>query len=251
MNVENGGGFLTSRGADKQSMKHIGFGIGVLGLLVALCVLAAGGAVADTHGQDAPENGSANGSFGAEVSSFMQASTADAQTEVEAGMFQAAMQRAETAEERRELVAQRQERLAQRQAELGERRAEIDGEEPNPKNRALATRVSVGADGLERAVDETEAQAHQLGLDTETLNEIRTNASSLKGDVADLARDLGGQQRGQGQDEPNDAERGNERGNEGEDARPDDRGQDGDRGNSSQHTVPYPDDGADDSSESN
>lgn len=231
-------------------MKHIGFGIGVLGLLVALCVLAAGGAVADTHGQEAPGNESANGSFGAEVSSFMQASTADAETEVEAGMFQAAMQNAESAEERREIVAQRQERLQQRQAELQERRAAIDGDQPNPKNRALATRVSVGADGLERAVDHTEEHAHQLGLDTAKLNEIRTNASSLKGDVAELARDLGGQQRGEGRGNEDRNEGGSERG-EGGNPDPDERGQGGDRGNSSQHTVPYPDDGVDDSSDGN
>lgn len=161
------------------------------GLLVALAVLLAatmGGAVADSHGNETE----ANASVGAEVSSFMQASTAEAEGEVDDGMFEAALNRTDDPEVRRQLVENRTQRLEQRQQRLEERRAEIRGT-GDVRDRALAVRVAVGADRLEQSVNETEPVAASVGVDTERLTQLRTNARNLTGgEVSDLARGLAG-----------------------------------------------------------
>lgn len=170
-------------------MNHDAVGSGVLVGLLLLFAAASGGAVADVQETEDPE---ANETFGAEVSSFMQASTADAETEVDEGMFRAGMNRAETGEERRRLIEKRQARLAARHAQLQDYREEFSTDQPAAKNRAVAARVSVGADGLERSVESTQEHAVRAGLDTSQLSDLRNGATELRGQVADLARQLGG-----------------------------------------------------------
>lgn len=168
------------------------------GLLVAVAVFAAVamGAVVADDGGDA--DGEANASFGAEVSSFMQANAAEAEGEVDDGMFGAAMNRTDDPEERRQLIEQRQQRLEERQQRLEERRNRISND-GDVSDRALATGVTVGADRLERSANGTERAAEAAGLDTERLNEIRRNASELAGpDVSDLARGMADAPRGPG-----------------------------------------------------
>lgn len=165
------------------------------GLLVVLAVLAMGamgGAVADSHGNETDANVSENASVGAEVSSFMQASTAEAEGEVDDGMFKAALNRTEDPEERRQLVENRTQRLEERQQRLEERRAAIQNT-GDVRDRALAVRVAVGADHLEKSVNQTEPVAASVGVDTERLQQLRTNARNLSGgEVADLAQGLAG-----------------------------------------------------------
>ncbi|WP_336135539.1 hypothetical protein [Natronomonas amylolytica] len=166
------------------------------GLLVALAVLAVatmGGAVADTQDNGTEANAAgANVSVGAEVSSFMQASTAEAEGEVDDGMFEASLRRTEDPEERRRLVENRTRRLEERQQRLENRRANIEGS-GTVRDRALAVGVAVGANQLEESVNETEPVAERVGVDTGRLHELRTNARNLSGgDVADLARGIAG-----------------------------------------------------------
>jgi hypothetical protein len=166
------------------------------GLLVALAVLAVatmGGAVADTHTTETGANASSgNASVGAEVSSFMQASTAEAEGEVDDGMFEAALNRTEDPEERRQLVENRTQRLEERQQRLEERRADIRNS-GGVRNRALAVRVAVGATQLSESVNETEPVAASVGVNTTRLEQLRTNARNLSGgEVAELARGLAG-----------------------------------------------------------
>ncbi|QLD86944.1 hypothetical protein HWV23_14810 [Natronomonas halophila] len=166
------------------------------GLLVALAVLAVaamGGAVADTHTTETGANASSgNASVGAEVSSFMQASTAEAEGEVDDGMFDAALSRTEDPEERRQLIENRTQRLEERQQRLEERRADIRST-GNVRDRALAVRVAVGATQLTESVNETEPVAASAGVNTTRLEQLRTNARDLSGgEVAELARSLAG-----------------------------------------------------------
>lgn len=167
-------------------MKRTAVGAGLLVVLVAIAALAAGGGTAAAQ----PDNGTEDDvPLGAEISSFMQASSAEAEGEVDDGMFQAAMQRANDSEERRALIEQRQQRLQERQARLQERRARISGgdDEFHPRDYALATHVEVGADRLERSAAGTQRAAEQAGVDTAALDEIRRNASELRGhEVAEL-----------------------------------------------------------------
>jgi hypothetical protein len=164
--------------------------------VAVLAAVTVGGAVADSSGNAAATNGSgeaaANASMGAEVSSFMQASTAKTEGEVDDEMFEAALSRTTDPEERRRLVENRTQRLAERHQRLEERRAEIRSN-GTVRNRALAVRVAVGADQLTRSVNETEPVAASVGADTERLHELRTNARNLSGgEVAELARGLTG-----------------------------------------------------------
>jgi hypothetical protein len=166
------------------------------GVVVALAVLAVavmGGAVADTHTTETRANASSgNASVGAEVSSFMQASTAEAEGEVDDGMFEAALNRTEDPEERRQLIENRTQRLEERQQRLEERRTDIRST-GDVRDRALAVRVAVGATQLTESINETEPVAASAGVNTTRLQQLRTNARGLSGgEVADLARGLAG-----------------------------------------------------------
>lgn len=161
----------------------------VVGVL-ALTMLAVGGVFAD----DATDDGETNESFGAEMSSFAQASTAEAEGEIDDGVFAAAMNRTDDADERRVLIEQRQERLEQRHERLANERStleSVDEADASVKDRATAARVEAGAVGLERSINGTERAAVTAGLDTNRLDELRMNARELRGpEVAALARSI-------------------------------------------------------------
>jgi len=144
--------------------------------LALLAAVAAGGATTATTQADA----GANASFGAEVSSFMQASSAETEGEIDDGMFAAAMNRTDDPEERRRLIEQRQEALTERQQRLQRRQERLA--EAGPLERyAIATELAVGAAELEQSVARTERAAEDVGMNTSALAEIRTNASEMRG----------------------------------------------------------------------
>lgn len=164
-------------------MRRIVLGVGGVALVALLFGGLATG-VATAQNADA----GTNASFGAEVSSFMQASGAETRDELDGEMFDAALNRTEDPEDRAELIEERQQRLEERHQELRSQRDALDGE-PTVRKRALATRVAVGANGLERSVNNTEKAAMEAGVDTERLVAIRSNASELRGaDVSELAK---------------------------------------------------------------
>lgn len=198
-------------------MKQNAVGAGVLVAILLLFAAATGGAVADVQDEEESE---ANGTFGAEVSSFMQASTAEAETEVEEGVFRAGMRRADTPEEQRQLIERRQARLAARQVQLQEQRDELADDQSAAKNRAVATRVKVGAKGLERSVESTQEHAARVGINTDQLNDLREHARSLSENVSEYARELAGS-----------AGAGNDRSSNGNDDPPGADKRNGDKGN--------------------
>lgn len=176
-------------------MKRTAVGAGLLVALLAVAVVGVGGVAAQDDGENATAT---NASLGTEISSFMQASSAEAEGEVDDGMFDAALDRTDDPAERRTLVERRQQRLQERQARLEDRRASLsDGnatDAPGVREHALATHVTVGATELEQSVNGTERAAQAAGLDTEALAEIRSSARELRGpEVAELARNLAGQ----------------------------------------------------------
>lgn len=189
-------------------MKRTTAYVGALLLCVAVAAVAAGGVAATTltdattpasttpASTTTPTDGAAgaSGTFGAEISTFMQSSTAAAEGQVEDGMFSAGLSRVDDPDERRALIERRQERLRQRQVELEERRERIsEGDGPGLRDRALAAHVAVGAAQLERSANGTERAARAAGLDTEALEEIRSNAREMRGPaIAALARNLTG-----------------------------------------------------------
>lgn len=177
---------------------------GLTALLVVLAVVVAtvpAGALpalstdaSATASQDGGANAS-NASLGASVSGFMQASAADAEGEVEDGMFSARFNDA-SAENRRDLVNARAGTLEKRLEDLRAQRAELldstDGE-PTVAERAKAARLAARIDALEESIDTTSEAAERAGVDVSRLAELRASASELTGpEVAELARGLAG-----------------------------------------------------------
>lgn len=182
--------------------------LGIIAILVGLAVvvaavpagalpaMATGASASVTQDGGANASNASNASLGASVSGFMQASAADAEGEVEDGMFNARFDNA-TANQRADLVRARADTLEQRLDRLREQRAELlnstDGEEPSVADRAKAARLSARIDALEESINTTSDAAERAGVDLEQLDELRANASGLTGpEVAELARGLAG-----------------------------------------------------------
>ena len=164
--------------------------VGVSGFILAALLL--GGLAAGIGAAQTADAGT-NASFGAEVSSFMQASEAEAESEVDNEMFETALNRTEDPEERRALIEQREQRLEERHQELRAQRSALDGA-PNVRAHAVATRVTVGAGELERSVNETAKMAAKAGVEARGLGALRSNARELRdSDVEALTPAIAGQ----------------------------------------------------------
>lgn len=161
----------------------------VFALGLALVATAAAGGAAGTTAQ---ANASANASFGAEVSSFMQASSAEAPAEVEDGIFSIALNRTDDPEERKRLIEDRVAALQEREQRL-EARQEALNDSEGVARYAIATEVAVSAAELEESATGTERAAEAAGLNTTALAEIRANASEMHGRaVAEIAGGIAG-----------------------------------------------------------
>ena len=163
-----------------------------VGLIAAVTLLSAAAAASVAGAQaDAGTNASTNASFGAEVSSFMQASSAEAEGEVDDGIFVAALERTNDPEQRRALVETRTAELTERQERLRQRQERLNKTDPVAQY-AIATEVAVGAAELERAANRTELAAQAREANDTALAEIRDNASEMRGwAVAEIAGSIG------------------------------------------------------------
>jgi len=141
----------------------------------------------ETNASDRPAT------FGAVVSSFMQTSAADAENEVEAGLFEARFDRS-NASERARLVRQRATQLGDRIEELREERATLlEAGNVSVRERAEAARLAAQSSGLADSIDRTvsAAQAANVELNRTRLDGLRSEARNLTGpEVAELARGL-------------------------------------------------------------
>ncbi|WP_276252642.1 hypothetical protein [Halomontanus rarus] len=170
------------------------------------------------------ESTTTNETTGADVSTFMQASAADADETVDAEMFIVAFENGDN-ETRTELVSERTTQLEAKLERLEADREELDEQEdelnPAARKAKLAT-LAVRISSLERAINETQPRAAEAGVDTAALEKLRTNASTLSGpDVAEIARNISGVEppRGPPEDVPgNDAGPGSNAGGNGENA---------------------------------
>jgi hypothetical protein len=138
-------------------------------------------------------NATQNASFGATVSSFMQASAADTESEVEEGMFDARFNRS-NASERARLVRARASTIRDRVEELREeRRRLLSGDDVSVQARAEAARLAVRARGLSNSINGVQRKAERSGvsLDSVDLDELRRNAANVTGrQVAAVVTDL-------------------------------------------------------------
>jgi hypothetical protein len=170
--------------------------------LVAVPVFGAVGGIAPaSDGASAVQtNGTndtaSNVSIGARISSFMQASSAETDSSVEAGMWAAKYNQSEESE-RPAVVQSRIDRLERRSERLRERMADLqakheNGTMPRVAYRARASRLTAELNALDESINETDERARAVGVNTSQLDQLRTQARNLSGqEVAAVARDLG------------------------------------------------------------
>jgi hypothetical protein len=127
------------------------------------------------------------------VASFAQASAAEAEAEVEHGMFEAAVNRT-NGSAREAVIRQRAAELEQRVERLRRERAELTNRsELSIAERARAARVTTSSDNLRNNINETAQVAMEAGVNTTRLERLRSEARELSGpEVAEIARGLSG-----------------------------------------------------------
>ncbi|MFB6165176.1 MAG: hypothetical protein ABEJ31_08460 [Haloarculaceae archaeon] len=155
-----------------------------------------GGLAAADDGTDgAGDNATGNVSFGAQLSSFVQANAAEANGSVESGMWRAAFDepgrpdRAAMVDHRVASLERRLERLRGRLDALAA--ARDNGTLPRGAFVAQASHVTAEIDALEAAVNDTAAAADGADVNAPNLDRLRTQAHEMSGQqVARLARSM-------------------------------------------------------------
>ncbi|MFC4988427.1 MULTISPECIES: hypothetical protein [Saliphagus] len=162
----------------------------LLVLAVLSVVVASAGSIAVADGDDGTdEPAGAERPMGTELSTFLQSSTADAGAAVTTGMFLAGYENGD-ADRREAAVA---ERTAELEAKLSTLRDEHDrlSDRTNassiadrPEAASLAytaqlTRLEAEIETLERAIDELAPRADEVGIESESVAELRTGAAEL------------------------------------------------------------------------
>lgn len=156
-----------------------------------------------TAGNGTADGGAANATFGAQVSSFMQASAASANSSIESGVWRASVDRRPEAARGR-AVAQRVEVLEARLDRLRNRSARL-GDTPGESGVAYTARASAlraRLDSLREAIGEANETARRVGVNTTRLDRLRDRAANVTGpEVPGRARgitDVDGEFSGQG-----------------------------------------------------
>lgn len=132
--------------------------------------------------------------FGASVSAFVQTSAADAEGEVNDGVFSARFEEASN-ETRESLVQERTDRLADRIDRLRDERAVLLNTTRNltVAERAQAARLAARIDSLQATLNVTADAARTAGVNETRLTTLREQANELSGpEVAERARGLAG-----------------------------------------------------------
>ncbi|WP_135662517.1 hypothetical protein [Halorhabdus rudnickae] len=143
--------------------------------------------VAQVTGGNASE-----GTFGSQMSAFMQSSAATASDSVETGMWvQRVDENASTAARQ---VQSRTERLENRLQRLEASLDRMQGQGVNVTDPATAgevARLTTRVRNLQRSINETERVADRTGVNAVRLDRLRTEAANLSGhEVASMARNL-------------------------------------------------------------
>ncbi|WP_049922451.1 hypothetical protein [Halopiger djelfimassiliensis] len=159
--------------------------VAVVGLTVAPVASAAFGNVIADDGSDAEveTNTTASNTTETTVSTFMQASAADAETSVETGLFEAEYEQADDAT-RAAIVADRTDDLETTLESLEAERDELrerKGTLPEAQYQARMTRLAVEIPALERSAERTKPRANETGVDERRLDTLQERASELAG----------------------------------------------------------------------
>lgn len=188
-----------------QSARAVAKPLLVVGVVVALvCVVGfsapvAGQSATDAEaGQSTTDAETGNASFGAQISSFMQSTAAEANDTVDDGMWRAEV---DDTDSPNASVSQRAERLRDRLTSLENRTETLSAGQDGPPGlvytaRASAVRARIAT--LQKSIDETAQVARDNGVDDATLATLRDRANDVNGpSVPGVARNLTTPDRGQ------------------------------------------------------
>jgi len=162
----------------------------------------------------ATQNDSASG-MGTQLTAFLQSNSAAANDTVENGMWKSAYNQSNETE-RTQLVTNRAGSLEQRLERLQERNATLEQQYENGTISEQAyvaqrSRLVAEIEGLQTAINDTDAAAEQAGVSDAALEQLKQNASEFSGQqVASVARGIAGPPEnvgpdGEGQGPPEDA----------------------------------------------
>ena len=169
-------------------------------VVAPVAAFAPAGPVPQAGGSGGGDNGAANGGadnrttngpFGAQVTSFMQASAASANSSVESGVWRTSVNRSAQPERavrsRAAALERRLDRLRNRSEALDTMRGEI----PEVAYTARASALRARVDALRTAVSEANETARQVGVNATRLDRLRDRAANTTGpEVAALARNI-------------------------------------------------------------
>lgn len=160
---------------------------------VAVAVAASPAAGVATQQPASLQDNDSDDGFGATISSFMQASAADAEGSVDNGMWVAGFARAQP-DAKVGMVSDRTEALERRLTRLErEREALLNESADNVSmaDRARAARLTTRAQALQEAINDTRSAGLAVGVDVSRLEELRNRARNLSGpEVAALAGNI-------------------------------------------------------------
>jgi hypothetical protein len=166
-------------------------------VVAPVAAFAPAGPVPQAGGNGTADNGTVNGSFGTQVTSFMQASAASANSSVESGIWQVSVNRSAqpegAVENRTAALDRRLDRLQNRSEALAAMRGEI----PEVAYTARASAIRAQVDSLRTAISEANETARRVGVNTTRLDRLRDRAANMTGpEVAALARNITDVRRG-------------------------------------------------------
>ncbi|WP_136717204.1 hypothetical protein [Halorientalis salina] len=152
-------------------------------------------AVDSVAANETNESSGENASLGTQISSFMQASSAETNGSVDAGMWEAEFnasngtEKAAVVENRIRTLDRRVDRLEDRLADLEARHE--NGSLPEVAYMAQASQLTAEIESLERSINETDSAAKSVGVNDTRLDKLRTDARNMSGRaVANDARGL-------------------------------------------------------------
>lgn len=171
-----------------------GYRLAMIALLVATgLTVASVGALAIDEASQAPSADDDNETkMGERIGTFMHSSTAEADGSIDRGMFEATYNESDDKEA---AVRERIDALERTYEELDAQSAALESNStlPDPARRAVMVRLAVQLDSFHTSIAETERHAQAVGVETDRLETLRTNASALAGpEVAEIAMGLAG-----------------------------------------------------------
>jgi len=171
---------------------QVATGLALLVVGLAVLTLPTVGVGTDLADDGTVANAEGNG-MGAQVSSFMQSSAADADSSVDRGMRQASVNQGA---EPGQAVEQRTSTLEDRLERLQDRADRLDamhenGTIPEPAYNARASALRAQIANLQSDIDHARQIAQRHGVDESKLDRLRSDARNMTGpEVAEVARNI-------------------------------------------------------------